>query len=95
MSMTQDFIDMLIKENSESYINEISKEEFESLVKDKTPMRICDYYFWKDIESMNYKPFPLLKVFEIVTYSDCYGESWFNQIVFKYKGKYYEYIEQG
>lgn len=100
-SMTQNFIDNWLDRDSCNYgelcLTEISKEQYNELYEMK--MR-TEYFYEQDLlKDYDYLAHPLLKVHIIendkTATNENGGYNWCYVFVFKYKGKFYEFVDVG
>lgn len=99
MSKTQQFID-LCKNNysGEGVVYEIDKEYFWKEIKETPECKAEPAYYYKSYGFYEYGIHPLQKIYLIRNYSFSYpsgGSEWEIMFFFKYKGRYYSYIEGG
>lgn len=96
LTMTQNFINTYLNYDDDFTLIEISKEQFDELYKDK---KRTEYFYEQDIYyNIDNIAHPLLKVHIIkdLRYSYPSGSyDWEFIFIFKYKGKYYMFIDAG
>ena len=99
--MTQNFIDNWLNRNScnwgELCLTEISKERYDELYKFKER---TEYFYEQDLlRDYDYLAHPLLRVHIIVNEQTATnkngGYNWWYVFIFKYKGKFYRFIDVG
>ena len=100
-SMTQNFIDTWLNRDScrwgELCLTEISKERYNELY--NTKMR-SEYFYEQDLlKDYDHLAHPLLKVHIIENDESATNENggynWCYVFIFKYKGKFYEFVDTG
>jgi len=93
MSMTQRFIDFSMRDKYDTYLYEISKNEFEQFIKEHNAKKECAYQI---LDNMDIPIHPMQKVYLLEDYYCSYpsgGSDWRFRFVFKYKEKYYYYVD--
>lgn len=93
--MTQQFIDSNIKNKYDERIVEITKDEFNQRILGN---KAKSDYAYKLIDVIDHPIHPLQKIYVVCDYFKSYEsgmQEWGFEFVFKYKGKYYSFMNYG
>ena len=93
--MTQQFIESCIKREYEGRIVEITKDEFDQRILDN---KAKSDYAYKCLDITDHPIHPLQKIYVVCDYFNSYEsgmQDWGFEFVFKYKGKYYSFMDYG
>lgn len=95
VSMTQQFIDNYINQSYDDRIVEITKEQFEKRIVDEEAKV---QFAYKKLDMADYELHPMQKIYVVCDYVNSYESGmteWGFEFLFKYKGKYYSFMNYG
>ena len=93
--MTQQFINDYIKCKYDERIIEITKDDFDKRISDNKAECV---YAYKYLDLVDHNIHPLQKIYVVCDFFQSYEsgmQEWGFEFVFKYKGKYYTFMNYG